>query len=157
MTRVDPCSRHAPIALPSRSTCVALRAEPKSVPVARTVVKELLGNYGAVLAEEAADTAFLVVTELFTNAVVHSNATTILLALRITDGNLWVDVTDNGVLYHGIQERSASELDENGRGLLLVRTLSRSWGKRTSCLGTKVWAVLPLMTRCSSDSFLIDR
>lgn len=144
MPRVDPRSHHAAISPPSRSTCVTLRAEPQSASVARTIVKELLRSSSLELAAEAADAAFVVVTELCTNAVVHSNATTILLALEIRDGDLWVDVTDNGFSHRNIHERSVSELDENGRGLLLVRKLSRAWGKRTSRLSTHVWAVLPL-------------
>ncbi|MER5418123.1 ATP-binding protein [Streptomyces virginiae] len=157
MNRVDPESRDATIELPFSSTCATLRAEPESVPAARALVKQLLRTCGVAPTDDAVDAAFLVVTELFTNAVVHSDATKILLSLSIMDGNLLVGVTENGVLHREIHERPVSDLDESGRGLLLVRELSRDWGKSTSYLGTNVWAVLPLTCRAqpSSSSNLI--
>lgn len=142
-----PASGSRPQALPiapAQSACVTLRAETKSVPIARALVRELLNNYGTHL-PEAAETASLLVTELFTNAVVHSNASAVLLALGIRDGFLRIDVADDGSAPRDIRERPTSAFDENGRGLLLVRALSQSWGRETASFGTKVWAVLPLV------------
>ncbi|MEU0663955.1 ATP-binding protein [Streptomyces lavendulocolor] len=132
------------VTLSAQSICVTLRAETRSVPVARAMVRELLTSCGAGLTDETLDTSTLLVTELFTNAVVHSNATAILLSLVINDGHLRIDVTDNGSSLRDIRERSTSTTDEHGRGLLLVRKLSQNWGKETSRSGTKVWAVFPL-------------
>ncbi|MFB7175128.1 ATP-binding protein [Streptomyces sp. NPDC056254] len=142
MHRLD---QPASVEPPSPSTCVTLRAEARSVPVARRLVRELLRTCETKLTDDVADTASIVVTELFTNAVVHSGATTIRLSLQIMGENLWVEVADDGLHRRRIHERSAMWVDENGRGLLLVRELSQAWGQDTSCLrGTRVWAALAL-------------
>jgi anti-sigma regulatory factor (Ser/Thr protein kinase) len=78
----------------------------------------------------------LVVTELVSNAVRHAGGD-ILLVIEDTGGMRRVEVWDTSSQPPRMQ---AGALDaESGRGLLLVDTLSRTWGWSAS-RGTGPWA-----------------
>ncbi|AJE80512.1 ATP-binding region ATPase domain protein [Streptomyces albus] len=85
----------------------------------------------------------LVVSELLTNAVIHSGADEVTLTLRFIDGFLRIDVRD-GVLKPEPRLRSPSPDAENGRGLFLVQTIAGyrqgAWGVSED--GTTTWCEL---------------
>ncbi len=94
--------------------------------------------------EDACDTAALIVTELFTNAVLHTASEHVACELRDSDGRLRVAVKDQGMRPTGPQLRQAGH-EEHGRGLQLVDALSSFWGTRDVADGPGriVWAELP--------------
>jgi sigma-B regulation protein RsbU (phosphoserine phosphatase) len=102
----------------------------------RTIVHER--DLGAVL-----DEALLLVTELATNSVVHAG-TEVDLEITASDTSLTVSVLDfqpgsivpNTV---GATTRSSGDLDERGRGLLLVDQLATAWGTLHFTGGKGVW------------------
>jgi anti-sigma regulatory factor (Ser/Thr protein kinase) len=89
------------------------------------------------------DPAVLVVSELVTNAVLHA-ATTLRVALSNADGCVRVAVSDHDDLAPEARDAQSSARDGmNGRGLLLVQAVSRSWGVFPSRVpGKTVWSVL---------------
>lgn len=117
-----------------------LPAHGTSVAAARHRVGELLRQWG--VAAPAFDDAALVVSELFTNALVHTESTEITCRLQTTTETVYLAITDQG---HGSTGPQVREPDvESGRGLLLVNALAELWGvtNEHGC-GRTVWAVLP--------------
>ncbi|WP_093797901.1 ATP-binding protein [Streptomyces sp. Wb2n-11] len=119
--------------LPARTECVS---------AARRLTRQQLTQWG--VDEDACDTAALIVTELFTNAVLHTASEHVACELRDSDGRLRVAVKDQGMRPTGPQLRQAG-YEEHGRGLQLVDALSSFWGTRdvVDGPGRIVWAELP--------------
>lgn len=94
----------------------------------------------AQLTEAGRDNAELVLTELVANAVAASvGADAILLTARLTAGQLLIEVFDKSP---GIpRPRPVDDFAEDGRGLLLVDTLSTAWGWHPAPGGKVVWAL----------------
>ncbi|MFH8477017.1 ATP-binding protein [Streptomyces sp. NPDC018000] len=91
--------------------------------------------------EDAAQAAELVVSELFTNAVRHTDADPIRLRLRRHHALLYVEVFDREG--HRRLEAMCPEPDaENGRGLLIVESLCLHWGRVPDRDGSLTWACL---------------
>jgi serine phosphatase RsbU (regulator of sigma subunit) len=87
----------------------------------------------------------LVVTELVTNAVLHTHEGDIELRLLELDDAVRVEVEDAG---HGmpVAVRESTEA-MTGRGLALVAALCRAWGVESGQPGHKVvWAEVPLVS-----------
>jgi anti-sigma regulatory factor (Ser/Thr protein kinase) len=109
---------------------------------ARAFVAETLSAWD-IQADEV-EAAKLVVSELVTNAVLHSpESATINLDLRLTDGMVRVLVTDGGL---GEPERQAQPdpwTGETGRGVWLVDAFTERWGTETHGRhGKTVWCEL---------------
>lgn len=118
-----------------------LPARDASVSVARRRVGERLCEWG--VAEPVYDDAALVVSELFTNALVHTDSAEITCRVQTTLETVYLAITDQGRGASGPEVREPEE-DENGRGLLLVNALAELWGVRNEHgSGRTVWAVLP--------------
>lgn len=83
------------------------------------------------------DTAALLVSELVTNAVVHA-ASAIELDIEVTDDAVTVRVcdADTGPLVLGAR---GTELDEGGRGFLLIDRLAQAWGTEHHAGRKTVW------------------
>jgi anti-sigma regulatory factor (Ser/Thr protein kinase) len=91
------------------------------------------------------------VSELVTNAVTHAR-TTCVLTLAVGEGMIEVGVTENGRSSHTIPTQRdilvpdlPPALDESGRGLMIVDTLSHDWGVGSANgIGTQVWFRRPV-------------
>ena len=92
---------------------------------------------------QVAEAAVLIVSELVTNAIVHSGSEAVSCVLRLGSGLLRIEVTDQGV---GVAEpavRKPADDDVSGRGLLLVSAVSEAWGVSPALPGGRtVWATV---------------
>jgi anti-sigma regulatory factor (Ser/Thr protein kinase) len=96
------------------------------------------------IGREPAETAVLIISELVTNAVVHSASSVISCTLRLGGGLLYIEVTDQGAGEREPAVREAAADDVSGRGLLLVSALSKAWGVTSAFpRGLTVWAAVP--------------
>ncbi|MCG7529309.1 ATP-binding protein [Streptomyces sp. OfavH-34-F] len=122
--------------------CFALPAHPESVAAARRLTKARLGEWHA--GGDTREAAVLIVSELVTNAVVHTASARVLCELRCLEGRLRVSVQDQGHQPGGPCLGRGAD-DEHGRGLLLVDSLATAWGSRDAGDGSGriVWAELP--------------
>ncbi|WP_405591243.1 ATP-binding protein [Streptomyces sp. NBC_01190] len=121
-----------------------LPAERPSVGASRSAVGNWLRGWR--LPEESCEDAVLIVSELATNVIGHTNSERFLCCVGLTAGNLiHLEVHDHGTVAGQLLPVSAGPDDEGGRGLLLVEHLSEQWGVRRSLLtyGSVVWARLP--------------
>ncbi|MCP3818360.1 ATP-binding protein [Streptomyces sp. A3M-1-3] len=118
-----------------------LPARAESVALARRRVREWL--LGRNIDQDTRDTVALVVSELVTNAVVHTASDRVGCELSDSEGRLRISVQDQGVLPTGPRLRRADP-EEGGRGLLLVDAVSSAWGAHEdgSGPGRVVWAEL---------------
>jgi signal transduction histidine kinase len=88
------------------------------------------------------DDAALLITELVTNAVAASAATTVTVSLAIYDHHVRLAVFDDGTGVPAIQNPSTDT--EGGRGLRIVQQLAHEWGVSPSKGGKEVWATFAL-------------
>lgn len=92
---------------------------------------------------DTCDSAALVVSELVTNAIMHTASSRVVCELHDQDDVVRIAVRDEGCAPgdpHPAQQRPD---EEHGRGLLLVDALCRAWGTRRQGPGLLVWAELP--------------
>ncbi|MEW2355489.1 ATP-binding protein [Spirillospora sp. NPDC029432] len=117
---------------------IVLKAVPEAIKEARDFVGMVLGAWG--LESYVART---VICELATNAIKHGSMEDGVIVVRayLRDGRPVVeawDLSDDPPVV-----RDAGELDESGRGLLLVTRMVTRWGTRPLASGGKiVWAEL---------------
>jgi anti-sigma regulatory factor (Ser/Thr protein kinase) len=96
------------------------------------------------------DDAALIISELFTNALIHTDSSQIMCRILAAPHTLYLSITDQGHGPTGPRIRpthTGPERDsaESGRGLLLVSALATTWGVATDpAQGRTVWAVLNL-------------
>ncbi|WP_299534787.1 anti-sigma regulatory factor [uncultured Streptomyces sp.] len=122
--------------------CFALPARADSVAGARELTRSGLALWK--LGADVCDAATLIVSELVTNAVVHTASSRVVCELQRLDRLLRIAVQDQGHRT-GPRLRDTSD-DEHGRGLLLVDALSEAWGSHGDDDGVRgriVWAELP--------------
>jgi anti-sigma regulatory factor (Ser/Thr protein kinase) len=110
-------------------------ADPAAVPASREAVKALLRSWGRTDLE---DDATLVTSELVGNAIRYGDE--IVLTVRQDDQErVVVEVWDPAP--EAPVRHEAGELDEDGRGLLLVEMCSDEWGCTPGATsGKTVWA-----------------
>ncbi|WP_234338177.1 ATP-binding protein [Streptomyces sp. NRRL F-5727] len=138
----DPHHRDTPHRAPLRRMAFELPARTESVSRARHLTEERLILWGC--GPEIRDTAALVVSELVTNAVLHTASSRIVCEVREGAEALRIAVRDEGGPA-GPRIRDCGA-DERGRGLLIVDALCAAWGAERTGHGTAqiVWAELPL-------------
>jgi len=123
-----------------------LPAHKTSVATARHRVDQDLAEWG--VPESARDDAALIISELFTNALIHTDSLEITCRVLAAQHGLCLSITDQGHGPTGPRVRPADRDEdcddaENGRGLLLVSALAAAWGVATDPgHGRTVWAVL---------------
>jgi anti-sigma regulatory factor (Ser/Thr protein kinase) len=98
-----------------------------SASAARLMARQLLGDR-----DPAVETVMLLVSELVTNAIVHSRSGapggTVTVALCPVSGGVLVQVRDDGGPSEPCLAMLGTDGAEHGYGLLLVDALADSWG-----------------------------
>jgi anti-sigma regulatory factor (Ser/Thr protein kinase) len=110
-----------------------------SVPLARRRAVRLVTEWGH--PERAGDVA-LVVSELMTNALLHGSVRDRLIRVRlhVTGTALRAEVSDPRGERRPQARGASDDLDQFGRGLLLVGTFADRWGCEPGGVGKTVWA-----------------
>lgn len=128
---------------PDRTDWLELPPQRTSVRAARHAMRARLDAWQ--VPDEVCANAVLLVSELVTNAVLHTLSERILCGVQLmTDARFRLEVHDGDLTGRGIPDRCPGPDDEGGRGLLLVREMADSWGIARSTLtgGNAVWASL---------------
>lgn len=120
-----------------------------SVPQARHAVRDLLARQGVPVCEELVHALLLIVSELVTNAVRHAALLSPMLAVEIAVGAEWVRVSVEDNHPYRPTALEADHGQTGGRGLLLVREVTREAGgvcdvEHTATGGKVIWSALPL-------------
>lgn len=132
-----------------REAAVTLPSTPASVSAARDYAAGVLGQWGLPEHAPSADAVRLIVSELATNAVLHtgrrSPAFTVELRLD-RDEELHIGVTDSDP--GRPRRRAAAVRQDNGRGMAIVRYLAAESGGRLTVTptpdgGKTVWIAMP--------------
>jgi hypothetical protein len=87
--------------------------------------------------------AALVVSELVTNAIVHTTSRRVVCELHDGEDLVRIAVRDEGCAPGEPHPSPRRPEEEHGRGLLLVDALCHAWGAHEHGPGLLVWAELP--------------
>ncbi|MFI1015003.1 ATP-binding protein [Streptomyces sp. NPDC020965] len=119
-----------------------LPARVEYVSRARKLARDQLRSWG--IGGDVHDTAMLVVSELVTNAVVHSGSHLVSCELLNAVQHLRISVRDQGCAPTGPRVCHTMAAEERGRGLLLVEAVASAWGAHATHQGAGriVWAEL---------------
>jgi hypothetical protein len=117
-----------------------LAAHPGSPAQARRLTKARLNGWA--VCEDTCETAALVVSELVTNAIVHTASEHIVCELHDGADLVRIAVRDEGCAPGEPHPLAARPEDEHGRGLLLIDALCHAWGAHEQGPGLVVWADL---------------
>jgi anti-sigma regulatory factor (Ser/Thr protein kinase) len=120
-----------------RTMLTVAQAEPERIAEARRQVRELLHDWTS---DDQIDSAVLLVSEMLTNVLVHTDADALLVA-EVTGGpgerRMRIEVTDTSDdLPH---KRRPGELASSGRGLVLIGLLADEWGVAPRGEGKSIW------------------
>lgn len=125
---------------------IALPHSPAAVPIARALIR---AAFAELAGTSDSDTAELLTAELVANAVEHTHGNEpIELVVELLADGCQVEVHDRdpqppGHLTVPGTDAMPDPLQEHGRGLLLIRTLSSDYGHRPTDRGKAVWFTLP--------------
>ncbi|MCB5164022.1 ATP-binding protein [Streptomyces bambusae] len=124
----------------------------ESVPQARRAVRDLLGRQGVPVRGDTAYSLLLIVSELVTNSVRHAALLSPEVAVEVAIGREWVRVAVEDDHPYRPKALEADFGQTGGRGLLLVREITRESGgvcdvEHTAGGGKVIWAALPLVPR----------
>ncbi|MFE5940921.1 SpoIIE family protein phosphatase [Streptomyces sp. NPDC056480] len=122
---------------PRRTLMTIAQAEPERIAAAREQVRQLLHDWRD---EEQLDSAVLMVSEMVTNVLVHTDGDALLVA-EVACGEkarrLRVEVSDGSdELPH---KRHPGEMASSGRGLVLMEMLADAWGVDPRGEGKAIW------------------
>ena len=124
----------------SERTRLALAPSAETGSQARRALRQLFDS--ARVDRDTSDTAVLLATELVTNAVEHGRGAAYLDA-EVDDRAIRLEVTD-GSTVHPQPNTSVGDLDERGRGLMLIEALASRWGILPRSDGKTVWCELDI-------------
>ncbi|MGW1722517.1 SpoIIE family protein phosphatase [Streptomyces sp. NPDC002306] len=120
-----------------RTMLTVTQVEPERIAEGRRHLRELLHDWACA---EQVDSAVLLVSEMLTNVLVHTDTDALLVAEvtgRAGERRMRVEVTDAGDdLPH---KRRPGELASSGRGLVLVELLADAWGVTPRGEGKSIW------------------
>ncbi|MFF9625715.1 SpoIIE family protein phosphatase [Streptomyces griseosporeus] len=120
-----------------RTMLTVAQAEPEQVATGRQQLRDLLHDWSS---PDQVDSAVLLVSEMLTNVLVHTDADALLVA-EVTGEpgarRLRVEVTDAGDDLPHV--RRPGELASSGRGLVLIELLADSWGVAPRGEGKSIW------------------
>nr|WP_225860554.1 SpoIIE family protein phosphatase [Streptomyces triticiradicis] len=127
-----------PLLPPTRRTMLTVaQDEPERIADARQQLRELLHDWASA---DQLDSAVLLVSEMVTNVLVHTDADALLVAEvagEPGERRMRVEVTDGSDdLPH---RRHPGELASSGRGLVLVEMLADAWGVDPRGEGKSIW------------------
>ena len=111
-----------------------LDQDPAAVGLARAFVRQCWSDWGA---EDPEDVAPLVVSEMVTNALQHASGPVTLFVARRLD-RIVLTVQDGSEAMAEVE--LPGPLEESGRGMMLVQSLTRAWGEQSVPGGKRVWA-----------------
>ncbi|MFF9146839.1 ATP-binding protein [Streptomyces sp. NPDC014861] len=111
--------------------------DPAEVGRARRWARNRLAGSGIGDDEPLAETLVLLISELVTNAVVHTGCPAVLRMLFAAEGGVRVEVADRSD--RPPRPRHAAGEDTNGRGLELVDGLADRWGWQPEGGGKRIW------------------
>ena len=118
----------------------SVAADPRAVAPARHFVLGTLTAWG--VDEDTMDKAILCLSELVTNAMIHTDAGCELRVV-LDRGVLTTTVRDGGSsVVVDLSSVTVDPLAVHGRGLQLVDALSTRWGSELDAVGMTVWFVL---------------
>lgn len=122
---------------PRRTLMTIAQAEPERIAEAREQVRQLLHDWRD---EDQLDSAVLMVSEMVTNVLVHTDGDALLVA-EVACGEkarrLRVEVADTSdELPH---KRHPGEMASSGRGLVLMEMLADAWGVDPQGEGKAIW------------------
>ncbi|MBV2357613.1 ATP-binding protein [Streptomyces sp. J2-1] len=118
-----------------------LAAHPGSAAQARRLTRARLTGWS--VCEDTCDSAALIVSELVTNAIVHTASSRVVCELHDHEDTVRIAVHDEGCAPGEPHPSPQRPHEEHGRGLLLVDALCRAWGAQERGPGLLVWADLP--------------
>ncbi|MFD7295987.1 SpoIIE family protein phosphatase [Streptomyces sp. NPDC059897] len=121
-----------------RTAMTIAQAEPERIAAARQQLRELLHDWSD---PDQMDSAVLLVSEMVTNVLVHTDGDALLVAEMTRHGaeprRLRVEVADaSDDLPH---KRRPGELASSGRGLVLMELLADRWGVDPRGEGKSIW------------------
>jgi anti-sigma regulatory factor (Ser/Thr protein kinase) len=122
------------------STRLALAPSPETGSLARRALRQLFAT--AAIDDDTRETAVLLANELVTNAVEHGGGATYLQA-AVQDHAIRLEVSDSSPVAPR-PNTDIDDLDERGRGLLLIESLASRWGVQPQPEGKTVWCELAL-------------
>jgi anti-sigma regulatory factor (Ser/Thr protein kinase) len=132
-TRVGHVERQGPDGLRMR-----LGSGPDAAAEARRAIGKLRGDLDAPLVE----TLRLLVTELVTNSVRHTDSDSLVLRVAVGKSAVLTEVGDDGAVFdpaaHALAEAEERDAD-GGWGLFLVERLARNWGVKEDGRSKRVW------------------
>ncbi|MCJ1678562.1 SpoIIE family protein phosphatase [Streptomyces sp. APSN-46.1] len=125
-------------ARPARRTMLTVaQAEPERIAGARRQIRELLHDWAD---EDQLDSAELMVSEMVTNVLVHTDGDAVLVAEAVGElgtRRLRIEVSDGSdELPH---KRHPGEMASSGRGVLLMEMLADTWGVDPRGEGKSTW------------------
>ena len=116
------------------SLSLRLGGGPDAAATARGALARLRADIDPPLME----TLRLLVTELVTNSVKHSQDDRLCLRVLVGPSSVWTEVTDEGPGFDPANT-GAPRADRSGWGLFLVERLADRWGATHESGATKVW------------------
>ncbi|MEU0272796.1 SpoIIE family protein phosphatase [Streptomyces sp. NPDC006307] len=120
-----------------RTALTVAQAEPERIAAGRRQLRELLHDWAD---PEQVDAAVLMVSEMLTNVLVHTDGDALLVAEATGEHGerlLRVEVADaSDELPH---KRRPGEMASSGRGLLLMEMLAQAWGVDPRGEGKSIW------------------
>ncbi|GAA4011955.1 ATP-binding protein [Streptomyces plumbiresistens] len=132
-----------------------LAAHPASPAQARRLARARLTHWA--VGEDTCDSAALVVSELVTNAIMHTASRRVVCELHEGDDLVRIAVRDEGCAPGEPHPSPQRPEEEHGRGLLLVDALCHSWGAHEHGPGLLVWAELPHKGDTPRDDSAVPR
>lgn len=139
-THVDRSLEAEPVPPGAEAVTYSVAADPRAVGVARHFAVSALAGWG--VDEDTLTDAILCLSELVTNAVMHTDAGCE-LRFVLDHGVLTGTVRDSGsIVVVDPGNVAVDPLAVHGRGLQLVDALATRWGSRLDAGGMTVWFVL---------------
>jgi anti-sigma regulatory factor (Ser/Thr protein kinase) len=139
-THVSRSLENEPVPHGALAATYSVAADPRAVAAARQFLGGALAAWG--VDADTVDKAILCLSELVTNAMIHTDAGCE-LRVMLDRGVLTTTVRDGGSsVVVDLSTVALDPLTVHGRGLQLVDALSARWGSELDAVGTTVWFVL---------------